>query len=193
MVHFLPFSYLAHHLHQMFQQMLRPLSKQWQEELDAKQDLWELASHDLLCDYYKMTKNEKGDTMNGSEISDRPIKRAKTSQSAPPRRSGRLRPSTHKEKYIHSYNLLMSRNESAVLQLQEHAHSNKKPLSLSILKRLLKEYQPIAINRRVRTGGTFLVEVVRARYVKESVILKCIKELVENNAFDLYDATSSIS
>jgi len=51
-----------------------------------------------------------------------------------------------------------------------------------MLKKLLKEYEPIAINRRVRTGGTFLVEVVRARHVKESVILKCAKLLIENGA-----------
>jgi hypothetical protein len=50
-----------------------------------------------------------------------------------------------------------------------------------MLKRLLKEYEPIAINRRVRTGGTFLVEVVRARYVKESVILKCVKLLIDHH------------
>ena len=47
-----------------------------------------------------------------------------------------------------------------------------------MLKKLLKEYEPIAINRRVRTGGTFCVEVVRARYVSESVILKCMKLLI---------------
>ena len=75
----------------------------------------------------------------------------------------------------------MSRNESAVLELQEFAHSSNKKLSFAKLKKLLKEYEPIAINRRVRTGGTFLVEVFRARYVKESVILKCIKLLVEQN------------
>ena len=51
-----------------------------------------------------------------------------------------------------------------------------------MLKKLLIEYEPIAINRRVRTGGTFLVEVVRARYVQESVILKCIKLLIGNGA-----------
>jgi hypothetical protein len=55
-------------------------------------------------------------------------------------------------------------------------------MSLSMLKRLLSEYEPIAINRRVRSGGTFLVEVVRARYVQESVILKCIKLLMANGA-----------
>ena len=75
----------------------------------------------------------------------------------------------------------MSRNESAVLELQELAHSSNNKLTFAKLKKLLKEYEPIAINRRVRTGGTFLVEIVRARYIQESVILKCIKLLVDQN------------
>ncbi|KAL9189093.1 hypothetical protein ACHAXT_011583 [Thalassiosira profunda] len=161
--------------------ILRPLSKQWQQELDAKRDLWELATHDLSCDYYK--PNRCNESLDASAISTsyRPSKRARTDGSSPPRRSGRLKPSTPKDMYIHSYNLLLSRNESAILELQEHVHSSTKPLSLSLLKKLLREYEPVAINRRVRTGGTFLVEVVRARYVNESVILKCVKFLVEEN------------
>jgi hypothetical protein len=117
-----------------------------------------------------------------SNIQTSSVKRARLGSTSSPRRSNRLRPATPKERYIHSYNLLLSRNESALLELQECAHSTKKPLSLSMLKKLLKEYEPIAINRRVRSGGTFLVEVVRARHVKESVILKCAKLLIENGA-----------
>lgn len=66
------------------------------------------------------------------------------------------------------------------MELQIHAHSSyKKKVSLSMLKRLLKEYEPVAINRRVRTGGTWLVEVVRARYISEYAILKCVKLLIK--------------
>ena len=160
---------------------MHPLSKQWQQEIDTKRDLWELSIHDLSCDYY-MSSNDTGNeiqsvltkkrAVESSMGTDRPTKR---------RTSSRLRPTTPKERYIHSYNLLLSRNESALLELQEHAHSSKKPLTLSTLKKIVKEYQPVAINRRVRTGGTFLVDVVRARYVKEGVILKCVKFLVEEN------------
>mmetsp|Transcript_4252 Transcript_4252/g.6645 ORF Transcript_4252/g.6645 Transcript_4252/m.6645 type:complete len:319 (-) Transcript_4252:60-1016(-) len=159
---------------------LRPLSKQWQQVLDTRRDLWELAIHDLSCDYYE---SQNTPSMHATPYTDRPFKRARTGQSSPPRRSGRLRPATSKERYIHSYNLLLSRNESALLELTELAHSSnsKKRLSFSKLKKLLKEYDPIAINRRVRTGGTFLVEVVRARHVQESVILKCMKLLIEQN------------
>ena len=143
---------------------------------------------DLTCDYYKSNQRiEKYDAPTTSQNycavnNTTNVKRARTGTVSSTRRSDRLLPATPKERYIHSYNLLLSRNESALLELQECAHSSKKPLSLSMLKKLLKEYEPIAINRRVRTGGTFLVEVVRARHVKESVILKCIKFLIENGA-----------
>jgi len=140
--------------------------------------------HDLTCDYYKSNHDNEHETQNSPSVyathfADRPSKRSRTGQS--PRRSGRLRPATPKEQYIHSYNLLLSRSESAVLELTERTHSAKKKLTFSMLKKLLKEYEPIAINRRVRSGGTFLVEVVRARYISEGVILRCIKLLVEQN------------
>jgi hypothetical protein len=162
---------------------MRPLSKHCQHELDEKRDLWELAMNDLKCDYYRINQNTEQILPNSvlAVSTDRPFKRARAGVGSP-RRSGRLRPATPKDQYIHAYNLLLSRNESALLELQEHAHSSKKRLSLSMLKKLLIEYEPIAINRRVRTGGTFLVEVVRARYVQESVILKCIKLLIGNGA-----------
>ena len=159
---------------------MRPLSKHCQHELDAKRDLWELAMNDLKCDYYRINQNIQ-QILPNSVLAVRPFKRARAGAGSP-RRSGRLRPVIPKDQYIHAYNLLLSRNESALLELQEHAHSSKKRLSLSMLKKLLIEYEPIAINRRVRTGGTFLVEVVRARYVQESVILKCIKLLIGNGA-----------
>lgn len=140
--------------------------------------------HDLARDYYVQNHRIKNDAPALSQsqecvnINNTTGKRARINSFSSTRRSDRLRPASPKERYIHSYNLLLSRNESALLELQERAHSIKTPLSLSMLKRLLKEYEPIAINRRVRTGGTFLVEVVRARHVKESVILKCIKLLI---------------
>ena len=93
---------------------LRPLSKQWQHEIDTKRrTLWELAVSDLSCDYYKSDDNDK--------INNRNATNTRADRSAPTRRtSKRLRPATPKERYIHSYNLLMSRNESAILELQEH-------------------------------------------------------------------------
>lgn len=177
---------------------LRPLSKQWQLELDTERsDLWGLATQDLSCDYYEcnniMKSNEEdsdskkstkkksrkqGESMSFSSncSAERSHKRRRTQQTNQ-RRSTRLRPSTPKESYIHSHNLLLSRTESALLELTEHCQSSKKPLSLPLLQRLLKEHEPIAINQRVRTGGTFLVELCRARHVSERIILSCIKLL----------------
>ena len=176
---------------------LRLLSKKWQGELDGgRSDLWELAVDDLSRDHYERgggeilmgnrtvsKKTAKRNQWKGpSSTSERRLKRARTQRTnetpSPPRRSTRLRPTTPKENYIHHYNLLISRSESALLELTEHAHSSKNPLSLSTLQRLLKEYEPLAINQRVRTGSTFLVEVCRARHVSERVILKCIKLLI---------------
>ena len=76
--------------------------------------------------------------MHVTTIAGQP-KRARIGPSNPPRRSGRRRPATPKERYINSYNLLLSRNESALLELTEHAHSSKARLSLSVMKKLLKE------------------------------------------------------
>ena len=161
---------------------MRPLSKYWRHELDTKRDLWVLAMHDLTCDYYKSNHHDDSLTPSCSDMRINAYKRSRIGQTiSSPRRSGRLRPATPKERYIHSYKQLMSRNESALLELQECAHSPKRPLSLSMLKKLLTEHEPVAINRRVRTGGTFLIEVIRARHVKESVILNCIKLLVVEN------------
>jgi hypothetical protein len=95
------------------------------------------------------------------------------------RRSTRLLASTPKESYIHAFNLTLSRTETAVLQIAEHAHSSKDSLTFAKLRNLLLVNGPVAINQRVRTGGTFLVEVCRSRHVYEGAILKCIKLLIE--------------
>jgi len=154
--------------------MLRLLSKHVQQKVDTKRDFWELAIHDLLRDYYVSNDKEEAQhspLIRATNITDPPH--------MPPRRVlQRGRPATPKERYIHSYNLLLSRNESALLELTEHTHSSKKRLSISVLKKLLREYEPVAINRRVRTGGTFLVEIARARHVQESIILQCTKLLI---------------
>lgn len=53
------------------------------------------------------------------------------------------------------------------------------PLSLSKLRQILNTYGPnLHINQRSSIGSTFLVDVLRARHVKENVILNCVKELV---------------
>ncbi|KAL7486473.1 hypothetical protein ACHAW6_012987 [Cyclotella cf. meneghiniana] len=172
---------------------LRHLSKEWRDDLDTgRHDLWALAASDLSSDSYnhdlghdvaskKATKqrSRKRPALASASNDGSLQKRVQTSQNHSPRRSTRLRPNTPKESYIHAYNLLLSRTESAVLQITEHAHSSTDSLTLSKLKYALIEHGPVAVNQRVRTGGTFLVEVCRARHVSEGTILKCIKLLVE--------------
>ena len=171
---------------------LRPLSKKWKEELDiGRGNLWALATRNLSLDYWPRRKPSVTDStaaadddsellLQESRQQQRPTKRPRNNNTR--RRSARIQPTSPLEKYQHAYNLLMSRTETALLELTEHVHSSKKPLSISILsKKILKEFSPIAINRRVRTGGTFLVEACRSRHVQESVILKCVKLLIEEH------------
>jgi hypothetical protein len=168
---------------------LRHLSTQWRENLDAERhDLWALATCDLSCDSYthqthdfaelksKSTKfkSKKRSTSSAGSCS----KRVKTGDENSTRRSTRLRASTPKESYIHAYNLTLSRTETAIMQLAEYTHSPKDSLTFAKLRNLVLVHGPVAINQRVRTGGTFLVEVCRARHVHEGVILKCVKLLI---------------
>eukprot|EP00984_Skeletonema_dohrnii_P010529 scaffold4107_cov78-Skeletonema_dohrnii-CCMP3373.AAC.1 len=163
---------------------LRPLSKKWRDDLDNERgNLWSLATGNLSLDYWPRggsgIASKDDDAALQESGSRRPTKRPKNTTTN--RRSARIQPASPLEKYKHAYNLLMSRTETALLELTEHVHSSKKPLSFSIMKKILKEFSPIAINRRVRTGGTFLVEICRSRHVQESVILKCVKLLIEEH------------
>ena len=165
---------------------LRPLSKKWKKDLESgRGNLWSLAARNLSRDYWPNNggNSSRGAELSSEESSERAAKRPRNnrSSSSSTRRSARIQLASPLEKYKHSYNLLMSRTETALLELTEHVHSSKKPLSLSIMKKILKEFSPVAINRRVRTGGTFLVEVCRSRHVQESVILKCVKLLIEEH------------
>lgn len=77
----------------------------------------------------------------------------------------------------------MALQEVADLAISKSPH----PLSLSKLRSILKTYGPnLHINQRSAIGGTFLVDVLRARYVKEKAILSCVKELVEVYNASLY-------
>uniref|UniRef100_A0A7S2M908 F-box domain-containing protein n=1 Tax=Skeletonema marinoi TaxID=267567 RepID=A0A7S2M908_9STRA len=164
---------------------LRPLSKKWRDDLDNERgNLWSLATGNLSLDYWPRggsgsASKDDDAALQESGGSRRPTKRARNTTTN--RRSARIQPASPLEKFKHAYNLLMSRTETALLELTEHVHSSKKPLSFSIMKKILKEFSPIAINRRVRTGGTFLVDICRSRHVQESVILKCVKLLIEEH------------
>jgi hypothetical protein len=79
----------------------------------------------------------------------------------------------------------MALQEVADLAICSSSSSNKHKISLSNLRSILNTYGPnIHINQRSSIGGTFLVDVLRARHVKESTVLACVKELV-----DVYNAS----
>jgi hypothetical protein len=68
-------------------------------------------------------------------------------------------------------------------QHQQQQQRNKVSLRTH-LRRIINVYGPVLrLNDRiVSCGGTFLVQICRARYGTEIQILHCVKELVENYA-----------
>ena len=106
------------------------------------------------------------------------------SKSSPTRSSKRLRRSS-KDTVAQSHLLLIERTSIVHFCVTEWAHSKQSPLTLGRLRWALREYGPrIRINQRVEIGGTILVECCRARHVKESVILGCVRELIERYGAD---------
>lgn len=112
-------------------------------------------------------------TNNGSSSGQQPPRRA----------SKRLRRSA-KESVAASHQLLTERTSIAHFCITEWAHSKQSPLSVARLRWALREYRPIRINHRVEIGGTLLVECCRARYVKEGVVLGCVRELIDRHGAD---------
>lgn len=101
-----------------------------------------------------------------------------TSQSTSSRASKRLRKTT-KEFVMREHIALCKRTETAHYLLTELIHNRQHPLSLLRLRALFPRDGPsLRINQRAQVGGTFLVEVCRARFVEEKAILRCVKELV---------------
>lgn len=106
-----------------------------------------------------------------------------SSRQSPRRTSKRLRRSA-KDSVAASHQLLIERTGISHFCVAEWAHSKQSPLSVARLRWALREYRPIRINHRVEIGGTLLVECCRARYVKEGVVLGCVRELVERHGAD---------
>jgi hypothetical protein len=78
--------------------------------------------------------------------------------------------------------LIKDNTEIAYFYLSEMANScnGANKLTKARMIGLLNEYGPnLQLNRTVSSGGLYLVEVCRAKHVKESVILRCVQELVE--------------
>lgn len=97
---------------------------------------------------------------------------------------------------VRDAHLLMNTNtEIAFFYLTElvHCRTANERLSKARMVRIFSDYGPrLRINRTASTGGTFLVEVCRARDVTERTVLHCLRELVENRGA-LVDSRTSES
>jgi hypothetical protein len=108
----------------------------------------------------------------------------------------RLRRSTiHRVRDAHR--LICDNTEIAYFYLSEMVNCiGSSKLSKARLISLLREYGPnLRMNRPVSSGGLFLVEICRAKNVKEVSIVRCVQELVERWGvqIDLRTAESDIS
>lgn len=80
-----------------------------------------------------------------------------------------------------AHKLLKDNTEIAYFYLWEVSSTTAgKGLTRSTLRGILNEYGPnLMINKTLSSGGTFLVEVCRARNVNKITVLHCVQELVE--------------
>mmetsp|Transcript_39273 Transcript_39273/g.95011 ORF Transcript_39273/g.95011 Transcript_39273/m.95011 type:complete len:317 (-) Transcript_39273:41-991(-) len=95
-----------------------------------------------------------------------------------------------------AHKLLKDNTEIAYFYVSEHCNSSAKTncLTKGRLCGLINEYGPhLMINKAISSGGTFLVEVCRARNVKKTTILQCVQELVEKRGALVDQKTSEAS
>jgi hypothetical protein len=96
--------------------------------------------------------------------------------------SQRLKQS-HLQRVRDAHLMIKDNTEIAYFYLTEMcvASSKKSCLSKARLASLIDEYGPhLRLDHLVSSGGSFLVEVCRARHVKEAAILKCVEALLEH-------------
>jgi hypothetical protein len=104
-------------------------------------------------------------------------KRTKNSSQGLRRECPRLRRSPV-QRVRDAHALMVDRTEICYYYLSEM--TSTRGLSRPRMARIINEYGPhVRINEVVSSGGLFLVEICRARNVKEAVILRCVQELVE--------------
>lgn len=80
--------------------------------------------------------------------------------------------------------IVQDNTEIAFFYLHEMVNATTKQrggLSKAKLRGLLAEYGPIRVNTVVSSGSLFLVEICRARHLRETTLLACVKELVETH------------
>ena len=98
------------------------------------------------------------------------------------------------DKVREAHKLLEDNTEIAFYYLWELCESARNSLTKCKLIGILDEYGPhLLFNKTVSSGGTFLVEVCRARHIKEATLLQCVQELVENRGALVNYATNESS
>jgi uncharacterized protein YerC len=82
----------------------------------------------------------------------------------------------------HAHKMVLMNTQAAYHFLGELCTCRtKEKLTQRRLRQILEEYGPhLRLNDRMNSGGAFLVECCRAQQVRESVVLHCVQELVEN-------------
>jgi len=95
-----------------------------------------------------------------------------------------------------AHRMMIANTELAYSDLWELGYSSKKnALTKQKLSNILDEYGPVMINRTMRSGGNFLVEVCRSRNSSPKVVFHCVQELVERRGacvnISTYDSKSS--
>ena len=125
---------------------------------EEKSTLWDM----VLAGDYSIYKN------NNSQRSKRASKRLRRSPVDQVREAHRLLRDNTEIAYFYLW------------ELSSSSTSSKNSLSRSKLCGILNEYGPLLmLNKTQSSGGTFLVEVCRARNVSKNTILHCVQELVE--------------
>ena len=115
-----------------------------------------------------------------------------SSSTLSPRRASKRQRKSPREWVVQAHRLLCDRSDAAHLALTEAAHDRSNPLTLGKLRAIFRKHGPLLrINQRATIGGTLLVECCRARYCRESVILACVRELVEKHGADPDVATGA--
>ena len=163
---------------------IAPLNSSFYQSIEKERsELWSM----ILKEY---NSNNKNNSSNTNHIQ----KRKNIQQPQKRRTSKRLRLSRTMKKEVHDAHLrIYEQTEIAHYVLTECIHSKNQCLSLKQLRYLLNRYGGplLRYNHQAAVGGTFLIECCRARHVKESVILSCVRELIEKRGA-LPDVSSGI-
>uniref|UniRef100_A0A7S3VCE0 F-box domain-containing protein n=1 Tax=Chaetoceros debilis TaxID=122233 RepID=A0A7S3VCE0_9STRA len=165
-----------HHTSVVVAQQITPLCKAARSYTECD-SLWE----SILGGFYNSNSDSNNSSDTSSSASASASAKANAYRARTQRRSSkRLRRTTAKEDCIHAFLNLRDQTEMCLQEVADMAISKTPhPLTLARLRSSIHNYGPILnINQRSAIGGTLLVDCCRARCIRESVILACVRELV---------------